>query len=194
MVIPGFIEQATGTADHARSGLFGGKDQLGDAGVDHSAGAHGAGLKRDVESRTGQAVITLGPGGITQGDYFGMGRWILRCDNLVPALSQQLAIAHHDGTNRDFTLIGRPIRQRQGATHPSLVVFQGWHSGYSHSIINCPPKSSDDAGFPEPAHLNTMKNTMLNNSWLITCNASQSYLVSYPFHGLRYFAARCGKM
>jgi hypothetical protein len=35
-------------------------------------------------------------------------------------------------------------------------------------LINCPPKPSDDAGFPEPVHLDTMKNTMMNNSRLIT--------------------------
>jgi hypothetical protein len=135
VVIPGLIEQATSTAHHTRSGLFGGEDQFGNTGVYHSAGAHGAGFKSDVQSRTGQTIITLGPGGITQGNYLGVSRWILRRDNLVPALSQQLTIAHHDGAHRHLTLIGSAVRQCQGPTHPLFVIFDSRHSGYSHSMV-----------------------------------------------------------
>jgi hypothetical protein len=163
VVIPGLIEQATSTAHHTRAWFFGGEDQFGDTGVYHGAGAHGAGFKRDVESRAGQAIITLSAGGITQGNYLGVSRWILRRNNLVPTLSQQPTIAHYNGTHRYFTLVGSAVRQRQGTTHPSFVIFDGRHCGYSHSIINKPIFLFKFIRLFIATLPDTMKNTIFRN-------------------------------
>jgi hypothetical protein len=103
------------------------KYQLRDARVDHGADTHRAGLKRDIQGRIGQSVIPFSAGSITQGRYLRMGSWILRGNDLVPALSQQFSVAHQYGTHRNLSLICCPVCECQRTPHPGFMVVLRRH-------------------------------------------------------------------
>ena len=54
----------------------------------------------------------------------GRAAGVVAC-NRVDALAEQLSVANHDGSNRHFLLVGRPVCQRQGPAHPLLVFVVG---------------------------------------------------------------------
>ena|GEM_PF-5241168 len=105
----------------------------------------------------------------------GQAHLAQRVVNAAPVFLPPGVIFGKEGGNYPFfDLIGE-LRIRQPGLILDLllsIASQCQTRNHSHSIINCPPKSSDDAGFPVPVHLdtmkNTMKNTMMNNSRLIT--------------------------
>ena len=81
--------------DRARSaglGIRGRVDQPVDAGVNHGAGAHGAGLQRDIEGNAVEAVVAQHGGGGAHGDDLGVSCRVLVAQHTIwpPAMMSPL--------------------------------------------------------------------------------------------------------
>ena len=88
-------------------GIGSGVDQAGDAGVEDSAGAHGAGFERDVESAAfvvfiEEAIVFEGAAGVAEGDDLGVGGGVVFAEDAVLAMGDDLALVDDDGADRDF--------------------------------------------------------------------------------------------
>jgi hypothetical protein len=91
---------------------------------------------------------------------------------LIPALAQAFTVAHHHRANRHLARFGCPLREAKRMLHPRAVNFilsvvshqTPLLTPHSHSIVNKPRKDSNGAGFPVVTSVNTMKNTIINNS------------------------------
>ena len=84
MVQPGIIQQLIEALHSPALGVYSAIDEALHAGVEHSAGAHEAGFEGDVEGSADEAVVCAAPGGIAQGDDFGVGSGIVGGYGLVP--------------------------------------------------------------------------------------------------------------
>ncbi len=100
------VEDGETGADGAAFHVICAVDEAGDARLDHSPGAHGAGLDGDVESRVEEAVIFDFLRGGAEGDDFGVGGGVAIGDGTVAGAGDDAAFVDDDGTDGDFTAIG----------------------------------------------------------------------------------------
>ena len=99
------VEDAEDRSAGAGLGVGRGVDQAGDAGVEDGAGAHGAGLKGDVEGAAfGQAIVGERSGGVAESDDLGVGSGIVVAQNAVLAAGDDLAVEGEDGADGDFAV------------------------------------------------------------------------------------------
>ncbi len=75
---------------------------LVDAGEDDSAGAHGAGLERDVEARAFEPPASEVGGGLGDGQDLGMGRGVLEDFALVVGFADDLAVVDDNAADGDL--------------------------------------------------------------------------------------------
>ena len=79
-----------------------GEDEAVDAGVDHSAGAHCAWLKSNVERAAVKAVIVESRGGGAHGDDFGVGGGVVVAKDAILAAGYDGVFVDDDGADGDF--------------------------------------------------------------------------------------------
>lgn len=79
-----------------------GVDQAVQAGMNHCAGAHGAGLKRDVELAVSQAIIAERLCRGAQGDDLGMSGWVEIAQDSVLSARDDFAVVNDYGSDGDF--------------------------------------------------------------------------------------------
>lgn len=98
-----------------------------DARVDHKARTHAAGLERHVDRAIGKAPATERPSGSAQGRKLGMSRRILI--ELAPIVRPRddLAVAHHYGSDGHLAHRRGGSRLRQRLAHELLVDFGDRH-------------------------------------------------------------------
>ena len=77
------IEDGEDGATGAGLGVGGGLKEPGDAGVEDSTGAHGAGLERADEGAAGEAIVGKGETGGAEGDDLRMGGGVGGAEDLV---------------------------------------------------------------------------------------------------------------
>ncbi len=95
-------------AHGAGFGVIGSVDEVWDAGLNHGAGAHAAGLDSDVERGAGETVIAKQACGFTKDHHFRVGGGVAVADGTVARTGEDSAVTHEDGANWHFT--GRPCR------------------------------------------------------------------------------------
>jgi len=96
------IEDREHRAGGACFGVGGGEDEAVEAGVDHGSGAHGAGLKRDIERAAEETIVTECGRCFAHGDDLGVGCWVCVAQDAVLASSDDCSVMNHDGANGDF--------------------------------------------------------------------------------------------
>src|SRR5579864_9356381 len=87
----------------------------------HGAGAHGTRFNCNKQLTVSQTVITNGCTGFAKSDHFGMGGGVGVGDVAVPSAATDLAIADHDGTDRDFVRFQSALGAAEGFFHPEFV-------------------------------------------------------------------------
>src|SRR6187399_1575813 len=115
--------------DHAPAspglGVGRAEDDSRDAGVQHGAHAHGAGLERHVELATGEPVVAQAGGRLAQGDDLGVGGGIGGADRPVPPAPDDLAVLDDDGADRNLPVSRGLFGEAQRFAHER----------HSHSIV-----------------------------------------------------------
>src|SRR5258706_2388923 len=89
-------------ADGAAFGVVGTVDETGDAGLNDGAGAHAAGLDRDVERGVGETVVAEEASGLAEDDDFGVGGGVTIADGAVAGTGEDLAVMDKDSADGDF--------------------------------------------------------------------------------------------
>jgi membrane-bound lytic murein transglycosylase F len=125
MVKPRVRENFEARADRAAAGIVSAVNQFGDASLNHRAGAHRAGLERDVEGRAGKAVVGQSVGGFAEDDDFRVSRGVIVADGAIAGASKNLVIVYEDGADRDFSGAGGGAGLFDGELH---VVEVGKHA------------------------------------------------------------------
>jgi hypothetical protein len=129
MVKLGMIEDREARAYRAAFGVWRAINETGDAGLDHSAGAHGAGLDGDVEACSCQTIVADTLCSFAQRDYFGVRGGIAVGDGAVSGAGHDLIIHYHYCADRYFASFGRGAGFIERAAHESrvAVVGNGWN-------------------------------------------------------------------
>src|ERR1700722_15107278 len=109
----GVIQHCKNRAACARFGICGGVNKAIDARMDHGSGAHGAGLKRDVEGAAVETIIAKDTGGFTNGDDFCVGRGIDVAQDAILAARNDCASMNDDRANGNFAGFSRQSRLGQ---------------------------------------------------------------------------------
>jgi len=98
-------------------------DDTGYLGPSYRSGTHRAGFNGDVEGAVGEVLATQRVGCSSNGLHLGMSRDIAKGFCKVVRAGDDTILAHHDGTDRDFT----SFKGRQGFIerhlHVALVFF-----------------------------------------------------------------------
>ena len=82
-------------------------NQAGDAGLEHCAGAHGAGFDGDVKSGVEQSVISDAERCVTEGQNFGVRGRITMSDGPISGARDNLLIEDQNCANRNLAACGR---------------------------------------------------------------------------------------
>ena len=123
-MVGAFVAQDFKTgAYRAAFGLIGAVHQAGDAGLNHRAGAHGAGFDGDVESGAEQAVVAGFQGGVTQGQNFGVRGGIAMGDGAVSSACDNFVIDDEYCANGNFSAFGRLAGFLKGLGHEDVIGF-----------------------------------------------------------------------
>ena len=100
------VHDAEDRAAGAGLGVGRGVDEAGDARVEDGAGAHGAGLERDVEGAAGvllrEAVVGEVARGVAEGDDLGVGGGVVVAQDAVLAAGDDLVLIDDDGADGDL--------------------------------------------------------------------------------------------
>ena len=100
------------------------------AGVDHRAGAHGAGLESDVHSATFQSPALLSGGGLSQRDHLGMRHRVAPGLPAVVPATDHLPGAHNHRAHRNLSGGSRETGLVESQPHGRAIV------PYVHSASN----------------------------------------------------------
>jgi len=106
-------------------GVVGAVDESWNPSLDDRAGAHSAGLERDVESGVGKAIVANEPRGFAQHDDFGMGRGIIVANGAIARARQVYVILNEHGADGDFAGIGGNTSLFQSNAHEMEIVRHG---------------------------------------------------------------------
>ena len=112
-------------AESATLGIVGGVNESWDASLDDSAGAHGAGLERDIESGVGKAIVAEDLRGFAQDYNFGMRSGVIVANGAIARASEVRIIVNEHGTNGDFAGIGGIACLFQSKAHEMEMVRHG---------------------------------------------------------------------
>ena len=100
------VEDGEAGADGAAFGVIGAVDKAGDASLNHSAGAHRAGLNGDVQGGVEEPVVAEAEGRFAEGDDFGVGCGVGIGDGAIAGVGDDVAAGHDDGADGDFAARG----------------------------------------------------------------------------------------
>ena len=120
-------EQVDHAPDRAALRVRGAVDEARDASEGDRPGAHRAGLERHVDRGLEQAPAAEPFGGLAQREHLGVRGGVAAELPLVARLAEHLVAARHHSPDRDVPVLGRPLRELQGAAHHRLVDVHGRH-------------------------------------------------------------------
>ena len=123
MIQPPFGEEIDDTAAGARLGVARTIDQATDARMHDGAGAHRAGLQRDVKVAVRKTVVAERAGRITQRCDLGVCRGIISSDRSVAAAANDYTVAHDDGAYGHLAAILSESRECQRFTDPAFALL-----------------------------------------------------------------------
>ena len=103
--------------------LVGSVDEAGDAGLNHRAGAHGAGFDSDVESCAEHAVVADAVSRVTQRQDFRVRRGIAMGNCAVSGARDNFVVDYEHGADGDFSAFGRLAGFLKGLGHEDMIGF-----------------------------------------------------------------------
>ena len=103
--------------DRAAFGIGGAVIEPADTGECDRAGAHGAGLERDIEVAIVEAFGVQPVRRLTDGDHFGMGGQIPLGERAIAGTHDDLAVTHNDATDRHLAAVTGGAGFCQGHIH-----------------------------------------------------------------------------
>ncbi len=115
-------------ANGAAFGVVGTVDEARYAGLNHGAGAHGAGFEGDIERGSSQAVVGKDACGFAKNDDFGVSGGIVVANCAVTGASDDFIFVNEDSADGNFTGFGGGAGFVERELH---VVEIGRH-------LNCP--------------------------------------------------------
>ena len=104
----GVCEDFETRANGAAFGVVSAVDQARDAGLDDSAGAHAAGLNRDIERCASHAIVAEVASCFTNHDDLSVGRRVTVANGAVAGAGENFAVM--DDTSADGDFAGRGCR------------------------------------------------------------------------------------
>jgi hypothetical protein len=110
MIDRGMVEDAEAGPDCATLGFVAPIHYAKNPGLDDCAGAHGAGLNRDVQGGSEDAVIPDGLGCRAQRQDFSVRCRVARRNRAIASTGEDALAEHNDRTHRHFALFGRGTR------------------------------------------------------------------------------------
>jgi hypothetical protein len=110
----------------AAFGVFRAVNQTGETGLNHGAGAHGAGLDGDVERGAGQTIVADPLRRFAQRNYLGMRGGIAIADSAVSGARDDLIVQHYHRADWDFSAFGGCASFLQRCLHELHVMVGGW--------------------------------------------------------------------
>jgi len=90
-------------ADGATARIVGAVDEFCNAGLDHGAGTHRAGLERDVHRGAGKTIVGEKAGAFTEGNDFGVSGGVVVADRAIAGLRDDFVFTDEEGTDRNFS-------------------------------------------------------------------------------------------
>jgi hypothetical protein len=121
VVEAGMVEDLEDGTGCAGLGIGGSANEAAEAGVDHGAGAHGAGFEGDIEAAVEEAVVADGGGGGAEGDHLGVGGGVAVAEDAILAAREDFAVADDDGADGDFAGVGGGAGFSEGLAHKFFV-------------------------------------------------------------------------
>ncbi len=89
-------------ADGATFGVIGAVDEARNAGLNHGAGAHGAGFESHVQRGTGQAIVGENASAFAKHDDFGVSSRIVIANGAVARAGDDFVFVDEDSADGDF--------------------------------------------------------------------------------------------
>jgi hypothetical protein len=117
MVEAGVGQDLEAGAHGAAFWVVGAVDQARNTRLDDGARAHATGLNGDVEGGIGEAVVGESACSFPQNDNFGMSRRVVVTERAVARASDNVAVVHDHGADRDFSGSRCGARLGQGIPH-----------------------------------------------------------------------------
>ena len=111
--------------ERATLGIVGAVDEPWDASLNDRAGAHGAGLERDVKSGVGKAVVAEDSSGLAQDDDFSMRGRVIVANGAIAGARQVRIVANEHRTDGDFAGVGGSVSLLQSKAHEIEIVGHG---------------------------------------------------------------------
>ncbi len=103
----GACEQLEAGAESAALGVVSSIDEARYTRLDNRTSAHGAGLERDVQNGSGEAVVAQKPRGFTKHDDFSVSRGVIIANGAIAGARQNRIVLHEHGPDGDFAGGGR---------------------------------------------------------------------------------------
>jgi hypothetical protein len=121
------IENGEAGADGATFCIVGSVNEPRNAGLNHRAAAHGAGLDGDVERRAGQAVVLEHFCGCAQSHDFGVRCGVAIGNCAIAGASDDAVVEDENSADWDFASLGGLVSLGKGGGHEFAVrcgIFQ----------------------------------------------------------------------
>ena len=112
-------------AEGATLGIVGAVDESWDASLNDRAGAHGAGLERDVKSGVGKAVVAEDSRGLAQDDDFGMCGGVIVANGAIAGAREVRIVVNEHRADGDFAGTGGSASLLQSKAHEMEIVGHG---------------------------------------------------------------------
>lgn len=119
-------------ADGTTFGIVGAVDEARNAGLNHGAGAHRAGLDRDVKSGSSKAIVCESASGFAEDDDFGVSGRVDVANGAIARPGDDFVFEYKDGADGDFTGFGGGSSFSQRELH--VVKISGHFKKNSTSI------------------------------------------------------------
>jgi hypothetical protein len=125
MVQFGAGEKLKTGAERAALGIISTVNESRDPSLDDRAGAHSAGLERDIESSVGKAMVAEDSRGFAQHDDFGMCGGIIIANGAIARTREVRIIVNEHGADGDLAGISGSASLFQGNAHELEIVRHG---------------------------------------------------------------------
>src|SRR5437762_8054356 len=126
MIVSGQLAALDGCCDRTRPGLWRAINERADARVNECSHAHQAWLDRDRKRGAGEPIVAERSRSQSDGDDFGMRRWVAGTDGLIETSAHDLAVDRNDGADRNFAGGEREPRLLERSFHQEFIVHEAY--------------------------------------------------------------------
>ena len=112
-------------AEGATLGIVSAIDESWDASLNDRAGAHGAGLERDVKNGVGKAVVAEDSRALAQDNDFGMRGRVIVANGAIAGAREVHIVVNEHGADWDFAGVGGSASLLQSKAHEMEIVRHG---------------------------------------------------------------------